>query len=790
MKNRSTPVSGAQAEDAALHPFRHGWRAYRQAGWPGTLPLPPLAKKYPPRGVTGRRGIDPDDAQLARWAADADPRSNIGLRLPPDVIGIDMDQYLKGLVQRLGADFVAKLERKLGALPPTWSSTRRDPGGPSRILFFRVPPGVEFRGDLGDKSGVEIIWHGYRYAVVWPSVVHEHDDTRTGDLLQYAWFDPTGALAHRIPSPGKLAELPPAWVEHLRAPERADEPVGLLRECTEPEGTDAALALLDRACETIADAVEGDRNKTANREMYHMARLVAGGELAEDYTKARLTDAASQCGLDPDETEGVLGSAFTAAEAKPRQLAAVPDTPAVHAEADQDPDLIQRTQLGAARRLRNWYGQDVRFVLGRGWLCWDGRRWVEDAARPRQIVNELSDRMIRAARQMPKGEDKTEALQHACSLQKASGARGVLDQASNLAGVRVLGTEFDADPYKLLVGNGVVDLKTGELLPNRREYLITKGTTIDYAPDDGCPQWTAFLNWASRGDDQLVDYIQRMFGEILIGHNNGQRVYFLYGPGGNGKTQLIEVMGGVVGDYYTVALPDLLTAQAAATHTEGEANLAGARMVAISETRKGQVLDESRVNRLSGEKTQRASRKGEKAFEFPTTFTMVIYGNIRPTIPFTEGVARRMKVIRMDAKVDPAKRVDDLSGHLLREEGPAILAWAVRGAVRVASGERVGDPPVVTEAVQEWKRENNPFGEFAEERLEVDPNGRITNAELWGQYKVWTANGGRDFASNTTALGQRLVEWAADEDLPEFVARAKIGKRKTRGFKGLRVLSE
>ncbi len=325
MKNRSTPVSGAQAEDAALHPFRHSWRAYRDAGWPSPLPLPPLAKKWPPRGFTGRRGATPDSPRLAAWATadgpDVNARSNIGLRMPPTVLGIDMDQYLKGLVRRRGADFVAKLARKLGGLPPTWSSTRRDPGGPSRIKFFRVPPDVEFRGDLGDGSGVEIIWHGYRYAVVWPSVVHEHDDTRTGDLMQYAWFDPAGAIADRIPSPSELAELPPAWVEYLRAPEQADEPVGQRRECVEPDGTEAGLALLGRACEVIASTPEGDRNKTTNREMYHMARLVAGGELAEDYAKERLTDAALQSGLDPDEVERISDSAFTAAKAKPRQLA-------------------------------------------------------------------------------------------------------------------------------------------------------------------------------------------------------------------------------------------------------------------------------------------------------------------------------------------------------------------------------------------------------------------------------------------------------------------------------------
>ncbi|MFM9620821.1 phage/plasmid primase, P4 family [Streptomyces turgidiscabies] len=448
------------------------------------------------------------------------------------------------------------------------------------------------------------------------------------------------------------------------------------------------------------------------------------------------------------------------------------------------------THVGEARRLADWFGEDLRFVTGRGWYGWDGRRWVRSASQANRAVHEMTDRLLIEARSLPDDDEgRSKRIEYVRGLQGTANIRGVIEQARHLAKIETSGKTFDADPYKLLVGNGVVDLKTGELLANRREFMITKGTTVDYDPECGCPKWEAFLKWAFRGDAELIDFVQRMVGEILIGHNDGQRAYFLYGPGGNGKSQLIDVIGGVVGDYYTQALPDLLTAQAAATHTEAEANLAGSRMVSISETRKGQILDESRFNRLSGDKIQRASHKGEKSFEFPTTFTMVMYGNIRPTIPFTEGVRRRVKVIHMDAKVNPAERVENLSGLLLAEEGPAILAWAVRGAVRVASGERVEDPPTVAKAVQDWQRDNNPFGLFADEHLVVEEGAKISNPDLWHTYEIWKAHGGRDFASNVTQLGDRLIEWANVEQVEgiERPANAmKFGGKRQRGFRGIR----
>ncbi|WP_432078399.1 DNA primase family protein [Streptomyces sp. YPW6] len=457
--------------------------------------------------------------------------------------------------------------------------------------------------------------------------------------------------------------------------------------------------------------------------------------------------------------------------------------------APQTSGRYEPTHLGEARRLRDWFGSDLQFVTGRGWFGWDGRRWVRNSSQAYRAVHEMTDRMLIEARSLGDDEGRSDRIDYVQKLQGTANIRGVIEQAHHLADIQTSGKVFDADPYKLLVGNGVVDLKTGELLPNRREFMITKGSQIDYDPKGECPRWDAFLKWAFKGDAELVDYVQRMVGEILIGHNDGQRAYFLYGPGGNGKSQLIDVIGGVVGDYYTVALPDLLTAQAAATHSEAEANLAGSRMVAISETRKGQVLDESRFNRLSGDTVQRASHKGEKAFEFPTTFTMVMYGNIRPTIPFTEGVRRRAKVIHMAAKVNPAERVENLSGLLLAEEGLAILAGAVRGAIRVASGERVDDPPTVANAVKDWQRENNPFGMFADEYLVVEEGAKVSNPDLWHAYEIWRAHGGRDFANNVTQLGDRLVEWANVEQIDgiERPANAmKFGGQRKRGFRGIR----
>lgn len=171
----------------------HPARRYHQAGW-HPLELPARAKTPPRDGLTGHDGIDmtAEEIDASAWAG------NIGLRMPDDVIGLDVDVYHGG--DRTLAD----LSDRLGKLPRTWisHSGRNDDSG---IRLFRVPAG---RSWIHKLPGIEIIQRTHRYAMVWPSI---HPEGR-----RYEWFDQTiRGPAEVIPAVDDLPMLPPAWVEEL-----------------------------------------------------------------------------------------------------------------------------------------------------------------------------------------------------------------------------------------------------------------------------------------------------------------------------------------------------------------------------------------------------------------------------------------------------------------------------------------------------------------------------------------------------------------------------------------------
>jgi hypothetical protein len=198
--------------------------AYFEAGW-HPLELPARAKSPPPEGRTGYGGVDLTEAEVYEvmpWSG------NIALRMPVDVIGLDIDVY------RGGGGTLQSLLARLGPLPNTWiSHSSRDDG--SGIRFYRVPAWMSWTLGI---SGVDVIQRNHRYAVVWPSV---HPDGRP-----YAWFDQTEFFTTvELPDVEDLPELPWPWIaEFSRAASddvrsRAVDHEGLVTFLDEHEQADA-----------------------------------------------------------------------------------------------------------------------------------------------------------------------------------------------------------------------------------------------------------------------------------------------------------------------------------------------------------------------------------------------------------------------------------------------------------------------------------------------------------------------------------------------------------------------
>lgn len=175
------------------NPYGSSATRYAAAGWI-PLPVPAQKKSPPPAGFTGARAKTPTKADIGGWIEES-PQSNVALRLPDGVVGLDVDHY----GDKTGAVTLANLESRHGPLPRTWISTSR-PETPSGIRMFRVPTGSRFTDSLLD---IDVIQPHHRFVVAAPSV---HPEDRT-----YVWLNPAGEPTSDIPSVEDLPPLPDTW---------------------------------------------------------------------------------------------------------------------------------------------------------------------------------------------------------------------------------------------------------------------------------------------------------------------------------------------------------------------------------------------------------------------------------------------------------------------------------------------------------------------------------------------------------------------------------------------------
>lgn len=183
--------------------FANNYEGYNAEGWLGTLPVN-RDKELQVAGYSGKKHADiyPDIYQLEQWAQGQFSDSNIALRMPRNVIGIDVDDY----DDKNGAAELAGMVAKWGPLPATYTSTARGEGQPSRIHFFLIPDGLEWPGNA--SPSIEIVRHGHRYAVVSPSINAKTDTV-------YRWYAPDGSPSDVIPNVDELPELPERWIAGL-----------------------------------------------------------------------------------------------------------------------------------------------------------------------------------------------------------------------------------------------------------------------------------------------------------------------------------------------------------------------------------------------------------------------------------------------------------------------------------------------------------------------------------------------------------------------------------------------
>ena len=418
-------------------------------------------------------------------------------------------------------------------------------------------------------------------------------------------------------------------------------------------------------------------------------------------------------------------------------------------EIDQNKDLtklayFKYTDAGNAERLQYVYGDKIRYCTPyKSWFLYNGKCWQEGTA---SEVLLMSLSTMRQSTQLANSDifsskEQKETFENFCRRSESySSLKAMTALAATLLPVRP--EELDADHWLLNCQNGMVDLRTGKLLPPDRKSMLTKICRAEYYEGYTSPLWERVMREIVP-DDDLRHYLQKFVGYSITGSIREEKFMVLYGRGGGGKGTFIESIGHVLGEYADVIPVEILLSSR--SDRDGNepspelAKLPAVRMAMSSESDKGRYFNAAKIKLITGGDKITCRRLRCDPFTYSPNFKLLLSSNYLPKVSdaMDEGVFRRIVIAPFDAIFD-GKRDVTLKEQLKAPDNMnAILAWCVDGCLLWQREGLENEPARITAIRNQYRDDCDILGQFIEEHCITGRDCRVSVTELHHRFSEW-----------------------------------------------------
>ena len=414
---------------------------------------------------------------------------------------------------------------------------------------------------------------------------------------------------------------------------------------------------------------------------------------------------------------------------------------------------------GGAELFAKMYGFSQRIVYcEREFWYWNGKLWAADDEGKRVAIvmsHQLQGAWIRFAARLSQAvhdESDPEERQRLVALSiekpvnwtKASAVKQPLIFLKDCLANAEFCKQLGSDPDVLCVDNGVISLKTGELMKHHPKYMCHTCLSTEWIGiDEATPDVDAFFDDIFNNDRAAIQYLQRLLGYGITGHNRMQKFAIFYGAGGNGKGILNQMLQNLLGEYYVSMNKDCIikndrgTSKAAASPHMAE--LRQKRIAVCDESDEQERLDDGSIKLATGGSEVNARFLYGNPFKFVPTHLPILMTNHKPVINSEDSaMLRRLLLIPFQNQYKEAHEYDPTNPtHRPRDDGlpermkskPVLqqfLVWLVRGAM---DWYRLGgfgpQPDLFNAAIKEYMMENDVLGQFIDEFCTKDKRGLV-----------------------------------------------------------------
>lgn len=431
--------------------------------------------------------------------------------------------------------------------------------------------------------------------------------------------------------------------------------------------------------------------------------------------------------------------------------------------------------ISVARKWVELHGDSFVYAADqKEWMRWAGHRWeVDSRLRHEYSAVVMVERLLEyAARVKAQNPELGAAVEKdAKKLSHANQIQAMLRNARSDPRVAVCREDFDKDPNLVTLRNGVLNLSTLQLQPHDPKLMLTRMMNASFAPDAGPGRWERFVAEVLP-DEQVRAYVQRLCGYMLTGRMTERALVLFYGESGTGKTQFLEALREVMGDFAGVAPPSAFQPRQAGYKGPSEDlhKLMGKRFVMQSELDAGTRFNEALVKSIVGADTQTTRPLYGAPIDWQPEYTVFLATNHLPRINSAENaIWNRVKPVKFDQvfidaqgqALNPGDK--NLGRRMAREEPEKILNWLLAGLLAYQE-QGLDEPQQVTQWLQEYREDVDTARQFIHEgpehgRTELVAEGESPVRAVYQAYLGWAEDNGvrplgmRGFNERLSSMG-------------------------------------
>lgn len=289
---------------------------------------------------------------------------------------------------------------------------------------------------------------------------------------------------------------------------------------------------------------------------------------------------------------------------------------------------------------------------------------------------------------------------------------------------------------RIFVKNGYVEVDTGRRVGDFEEFTFYR-MAVDYDRDAPAPErWLSYMADLLEPDDILT--LQEFLGYCMIPTTKAQKMLFLIGEGGEGKTIIGTVAKALFGESMAAGSLHNLEERFGLAEIEG-------KLLFVDDDLKTEGLRESSNIKtlVTAAAPVRIERKGLQAYQANVFCRLMAFGNqmVDTLYDHSNGVYRRRLILT--TKPRPADRVDNpaLADEIIANELPGVFLWMYEGLRRlISNGYRFTISDRAKQTAEEVLRDTFSPAAFFEDRNAVrlgDQTKQITSKALYEAYCAW-----------------------------------------------------